>query len=243
MFAISEQIVDLLKQGLRSEGITYAQLAKGLSLSEASVKRMFSKRDFSLKRLDAICTACKLDLSTLLQQCRPEAHLKDHLGLKQERALVQDKTLLMIALCAMNHMTFDQIIATYTVTAADCLRCLTKLDRMGFLDLYPHNRIRLLVSRTFRWIPGGPIENYFRDHVADYFATPFQQQGEFLSLTNVMLSDASRTLLSIRMKALVDEFVQAHARDTAIGFENRHATSILLAARPWELPFMRDLRR
>jgi hypothetical protein len=243
MFAISEQIVDSIKQALRTEGITYADLAQRLALSETAVKRMFSKRNFPLRRLDAICDACKLDLPTLLRYCQPEAHLKDDLSIKQERLLVQDDLLLLVALCAMNHMTADQIVSTYRVSEADVLSRLVRLDRLGILALYPRNRVRMLISRTFRWNPGGPIERLFRVHIDDFFSADFVRESEMLSLTNIMLSEPSRALLLRRMKSLVDEFVQAHRQDSRIAFEARHATSILMAVRHWELPFMRALRR
>jgi hypothetical protein len=243
MFAISEQIVDSIKQALRVEGITYAHLAQRLALSETAVKRMFSKRNFPLQRLDAICDACQLDLPSLLQHCRPEANLKDQLSIKHERMLVEDNVLLLVTLCAMNHMTAGQIAGTYRLDDAEVLRCLVRLDRMGVLALHPGNRIRVLVSRTFRWTPGGPIERFFRTQIGDFFQADFVRESEMLSLTNVMLSEASRALLLRRMKALVDEFVEAHCRDSRIDFEARHATSVLMAARHWELPFMRELRR
>lgn len=48
-------LVDRLKRELRGRNITYAAVAKGLGMSEASVKRMFSRKEFTLSRLDAIC--------------------------------------------------------------------------------------------------------------------------------------------------------------------------------------------
>ena len=48
------QIVAELKRALRARGITYAQVARHLELSEASVKRLFAAGDFSLERLDRI---------------------------------------------------------------------------------------------------------------------------------------------------------------------------------------------
>ena len=48
-------LVEALKRALKSRGITYAALAAKLGLSEASVKRMFSRRDFTLQRMDDVC--------------------------------------------------------------------------------------------------------------------------------------------------------------------------------------------
>jgi len=47
--ATSAGLVDVLKRELRTRGITYAQVARKLDLSEASVKRMFSRKNFSLR--------------------------------------------------------------------------------------------------------------------------------------------------------------------------------------------------
>jgi len=46
-------LVDALKRLLKAHDVTYARVAAGLGLSEASVKRMFSRRDFTLQRLEA----------------------------------------------------------------------------------------------------------------------------------------------------------------------------------------------
>jgi transcriptional regulator with XRE-family HTH domain len=62
--AQSTALVDVLKRELRARGVTYAQVARKLRLSEASIKRMFSKRDFTLKRLDEICQLTNADFPT-----------------------------------------------------------------------------------------------------------------------------------------------------------------------------------
>src|SRR5688572_25202412 len=59
--AHSGALVEVLKRELRTKGVTYAQVARKLGLSEASVKRMFSRRDFTLKRLDQVCQLTNAD--------------------------------------------------------------------------------------------------------------------------------------------------------------------------------------
>ena len=50
-------LVDALKRELRTRKLTYAQVATHLAMSEASVKRMFSRNEFTLERIDAICAS------------------------------------------------------------------------------------------------------------------------------------------------------------------------------------------
>ena len=55
------QLVDTLKKLLRERKITYADVASHLELSEANVKRMFSKRHFTLSRLEEVCALANAD--------------------------------------------------------------------------------------------------------------------------------------------------------------------------------------
>src|SRR3989442_4847708 len=56
------RFVEALKKCLRARGITYAALARELRISEASVKRMFSRSSFTLSRIEEIPAALDLDL-------------------------------------------------------------------------------------------------------------------------------------------------------------------------------------
>jgi hypothetical protein len=50
--------------------LTYAAVAKQLDLSVASVKRLFSRGDLSLKRVDLICELLETSLAELLERAR-----------------------------------------------------------------------------------------------------------------------------------------------------------------------------
>ena len=45
-------LINTLKRTLKAHGKTYVDVGHALGLSEASVKRLFSREDFSLERLD-----------------------------------------------------------------------------------------------------------------------------------------------------------------------------------------------
>ena len=77
-------LVDALKRELRLRGITYAALAPRLGLSEASVKRMFSRRDFTLRRLDDICRCAQIEFSELARAVARDEALITHLSLEQD---------------------------------------------------------------------------------------------------------------------------------------------------------------
>ena len=90
----TNRIILALKRGLRSRGITYAMLAKRISLSEPSVKRILSRGSLSLPRLERICEAAGLSMEELMRPL-PSAHSENSstLSAAQEMALAADPQL------------------------------------------------------------------------------------------------------------------------------------------------------
>src|SRR5690554_7747628 len=99
--AQTSAIVSELKRQLRAHGLTYQDVVQALEMSEASVKRLFSDRQFSLKRLDQICGLMGMEITDLVRTLAPEPRV-EKLTEEQERELVSDRQLLLMSVCAMN---------------------------------------------------------------------------------------------------------------------------------------------
>jgi len=223
-----------LKDTLKARGITYAQLAKRVRLSEASVKRIFARGSFTLERLDAVCEAIGIEISDLARAVAHEAETPSRLTWEQEKELVADTKLLLVAVHALNHWTFDEMVTTYALTKAECTRLLLRLDRLGVLDLMPNNRIRLKVARNFAWLPDGPIQQYFRARLQnDFFRSRFDHPEELMVLVSGMLSRASNAVVQTRIRRLREEFLDLHNQDLELPLEERAGSSLLVAIRPW----------
>ena len=63
-------LIEVVRKSLRERGLTYALVAKGLGLSESSVKRVFSQENLSLDRLDQICALMDLEIADLFDLTR-----------------------------------------------------------------------------------------------------------------------------------------------------------------------------
>jgi transcriptional regulator with XRE-family HTH domain len=236
-------IVDRLKRELKARGITYATLARALDLSEASVKRMFSKRDFTLSRLEAICAVAQIGLAEIARSLDPEERLLTELTEKQEAAIVDEPTLFIAATSALNLLDFEQILEMYDIEEAQLVKALLILDRLGFLRLLPNNRYRLLVARTFRWRPNGPIQRSFKEHAAEYFDSAFDGADEFMVLLNARLSKAHATTLKDRLQRLAKDVSEQHMDDARLPPNQRRPQSLLLAVRPWQPDFIQAYER
>ena len=237
-------LVDALKRELRLRGITYAALAPRLGLSEASVKRMFSRRDFTLKRLDDICRCAQIEFSELARAVARDEALIAHLTLEQEKEIVADRKLFLVAVCVLNHVTFEQIVDTYDVSAAECVKLLARLDRLKFIELMPGNRVKLLVSRTFAWLPDGPIQRFFNNQAhTEFFRSRFNRPDEFMLVVNGMLSKTSSAEVVGRLKRITREFSDLHNEDSRLPLGERSAMTLLVAVRHWQLQAFAELRR
>lgn len=238
-------LIDALKRVLKGRGITYARVAEGLGMSEAGVKRMFSRRDFTLQRLDDVCRIAGLDFGELARDATAQPAGMTHLTVEQEEEIISGgPKLMLIALCAVGNWTLEQMLDTYDISRAECIRCLARLDRRGIIELAPDNRIRPRIDRTFSWLPNGPFQRYFRARVeSEYLASKFDRPGELFLFISGMLSRGSRAEVTARIRRIAGEFGELHAADRALSLSERHGASMLLAIRPWEPREFRALRR
>jgi len=237
-------ILDALRGRLRAAGITYKLLAERIDVSESSVKRMFGQKDMALSRLAEICQATGIPLEELLRGALDTRPQLDALSLPQERSLVANPRLLLMAICCLGHWNVEQVIDTYKLSEAECITLLAELDRLGLIELKPLNRYQLRVSNAFRWLPDGPVQHFFREHVVkDYFAGHFDGAGEALMCLPARLSHASAKELSLKIEQLAAELARLHLNDRRLPAGERDGYTLLLGFRSWELAAFTALRR
>lgn len=237
-------LVAAVKQELKQAGMTYADLARALGMAESSVKRMLAKGDMPLSRVDAICRALKLDFADLARRVADAQPLLAELREDQERAVVADKKLLLVAICVLSQWTLEQIVAAYRLSEAECVRHLAQLDRLGIIELRPLNRYRLKLAKTFRWRPHGPVMDFFREDVLlDYYAGGFDGPGEGLLLVHGAIGRALAPAFLERLQRVAQDFAQQHLADQKLPEAEREGYTLLLAMRRWEFAAFTALRR
>jgi transcriptional regulator with XRE-family HTH domain len=237
-------LVTILKKELKSARMTYADLAGKLGLAESSVKRMLARGDMPLSRIDAICRALKLDFAELARQVADRQPLLAELTESQEKAVVADKKLLLVAICVLSQWTLEQISSSYRLTPAEGIKYLAQLDRIGIIELKALNRYRLKLAKTFRWRPHGPVMDYFRDNaLLDYFSGGFDGSGEGLLLVHGSISRSLAPSFLERMQRVAQDFAQQHQTDQKLSEKDREGYTLLLAMRSWEFEAFSALRR
>lgn len=237
-------LVTHLKAALKAAHMTYADLAQSLGMAESSVKRMFARGDMPLSRIDAICRALKMDFAELAQRVADAQPLLAELTLEQERAVVADEKLLLVAVNVLSQWTAEQMTSAYRLTEAEVVKYLAQLDRIGIIELKPGNRYRPKLAKTFRWRPHGPVMQFFQEHVVlDYFGGGFDGHGEGLLLVHGSISHALAPSFIERLQRVAQDFAQQHQTDQKLPPTQRRGYTLVLGMRDWELAAFARLRR
>lgn len=237
-------LVQIIKQELKAAQLTYADLAQALGMAESSVKRMLAKAEMPLSRIDAICRVLKIDFADLARQVADKQPLLAQLTLAQERAVVADKKLLLMAICVLSQWTLEQVSSAYRLSLAEGIACLVQLDRIGIIELKPGNRYRLKLAKAFRWHAHGPVMEFFREHaLLDYFGGGFDGAAEGLLLVHGSISHSLAPSFIERMQRLAQDFAQQHLADQRLPEAEREGYTLLLSMRSWEFAAFASMRR
>jgi hypothetical protein len=240
----SQAIHAALKRLLRARSRTYAEAAKVLDLSEASVKRLFSRGELSLARLEALCDWIGIDIAELAAQAQSQQPTVAELTPEQERELLKDPALLLVTYLVLNRWGEADILGKYRITKPELVRMLIRLERLGLIELMPGERIRLRTSRSFSWRKDGPIQRFFAERVLpEFLGTRFDQAGERSRFVGGMLSRASVRKLHEQLDALARHFDALVEQDLALPIAERDGVSLFVGLRPWEFSEFTKLRR
>lgn len=233
-----------LKQCLRAKGITYAHLAPDLGLSEASVKRIFSKGDFSLDRLEVVCRRAGVDFYDLARLARSPDAAPDTLSAEQEQALARDARLLTLLHLLLNDWTFGEILAEYALSEAELVRMLLHLERLRVIELLPANRVRLRCAKNLAWRPGGAVwATHERRVIEEFFDAEAGDARAHRRFEVRELSAASLAVLRRKLDKLAAEFNELAEMDSVLRPAERVSVGLVAACRPWALSFSHALRR
>lgn len=238
------QLISTIKRQLKSQRLTYRDVANSLKVSEPSVKRMFASGRITIDRMVQLSHLLGYTLAELSKEAQTAQLRLSALTEKQEREVVSDPILLLIAVCALNHWDIDEIIETYRVTKAECIKYLLILDKQRIIDLLPGNRIRINVSRDFDWLPFGPIKQYFKSRgMDDFLKSSFDNENETMAFVHGMFTDQALAQMQDELRRLRQKFAELHEQSLSAPLGKRSGRGLFLAMRGWEPAEFFALRR
>lgn len=231
----TDQWIDTLKRCLKARGITYKNVAKALDLSEASVKRLFSERSFTMQRLERICHLMDMSFSDLarLNDLKYEER-QTTLSAGQESALADDAILLSYFYLLLKGWSVDRLAQRFALEQPRQVRLLAKLDRLGLIELQPGNRVRLLTARRIQWRRDGPVRRLYEREVKQAFLHDrFSESTAHFGFESAELAPESARLILRRLARVTREFDELAELDVNLEPTGKRGYGLMVALRPW----------
>lgn len=237
-------LIQTIKRLLRNHQLTYRDVARSLALSEPSVKRLFSNERLTVERLEQICDLLGITMVELMQEAEASRPRLQLLTREQEARIMSDPKLRLVLTCALSHWTLSDILAAYDLSEAECVKCLLVLDGMGIVQMQAGNRIRLMVTRDFDWLPDGPMrKEFFEAGLPDFLASDFHGEHETLQFAYGMLTEEAAQLLDTEVERLRARLAALHEASSGAPRRAKRGTALLLARRSWEPNTFAQFRR
>ena len=239
------RIMGSLKRLMRARSITYAQLAARIKLSEASVKRIFSRSTLTLGRLDQICLALDTSIQEITRLAGEQsAETSETLSIEQETALAADPNLLACFYLIANGRTAREVSAELGADDKLVRRWNTRLQALGLVEMRTPLRARATTSTAIKWRKDGPVSRLYARQVRhEFLQSPFAAANEVMHFRSAELSEASCRVLIRKLDRLAAEFRDLVELDRGITRRDKVSFGLLLAARPWVFSMFESIRR
>lgn len=234
-----KRILEAIRMRMRRNGMTYAQLAKKLSISEVSVKRYFSEERLSLDTLDDICQALGASLEELFNELKSVAYVqKDTFTEEQEQALAGDEFLFVLFFMVAREYSFEAIEGKFSnQSTANIIKALRELENLQLVQYSSNKELRTLVSCNAQVRPGGALWNkYSSVGIKEFFDSDFSKQNEYFKLSLGYISEENAKQLKKKFQLLEDEIktMLAIEQVTSKTSRNKRFYWIANAFRPME---------
>lgn len=232
----SAGLLEELKRSMRANSVRYADVAEHLDMSESSVKRMFSRGDMSLLRLEQICALLDLSFLELTRAShRPATSKPRELTDEQELALADTPAALNFFYKLLQEWPVGKIEAEFNIDQKQSSKLLAFLERLKLIDREAGDRIRLLVDNRVAWRKHGPLWKRYRLEIQrQFFNAKFNEEGAKIGFEVAELSLEARGLLLQKLERLKQEFESLAELSKQTPDKERQSTGLLFATRAWQ---------
>lgn len=238
----SLHLIETLKSVLKSQNITYKQIAKHLKLTEAGVKKALNSESIALERVEKIAMMTGhslLDVLKLSEEQNTQKQLV--LNLEQENCLAQDEGLFVSYHAALSGYSFEQVLENFIFSATDLERYWLQLEEMGLLRMVNPRQIILKSVLNPLWIDGGPLLKKYSAKLAKEFVVDGIENGRsYKRFLRGGISEQAFDLFVTKMQQLEHEFAQHALPSTSKGVKTM---ALYHCIRPWKFSVIEKYRR
>ena len=142
--AMTENFLEQLRHMFRKKGLLFANVAREMQVSERTVKRYMSGKGLTLPVLNRLCSIADITLIELAEEVKSRSRSKSEcLTIYQEAELKRDIRCCLAYNLILLGFSNNLIMKEMSLSEIELTGYLTKLDRLGVINLLPGNRVRI----------------------------------------------------------------------------------------------------
>lgn len=223
----------VLRRTLKARGMTYADLAARLGLSEPTIKRHFAEGDCKLSRLVDICAALDVTLADVLGRAERVRESAAFLPVETEAALARDPSLFHLFILLRDEIPQRVVAERFGLGEDDLFLMGRRLERLGLAEVLPGSRLRIVTRGLLRFRRRGPLGPLIRALNARFVSGVIEREDEedaaFLTLSRRMLPDTGRRACE-ELRAVYAMIAEMARQDQLVADEADLASFKLTAA-------------
>ncbi len=210
MHSNSLKVRATIKTLIKNRGYTYTDLAQVWNVSESSVRRIMSREDITLDRVNAVADWLGIkpsEIFLLSEQGENDAH---HLTPEQDQYLAANPLGAYLYLRMMIGEPFHEFCTRTGFTEQELRPYLFQLEKIGLAELMSGDRLLCKFRGPFAWRKDGKMVNVFLPNfiktVVEHFSKP-QFLSEYPNDASVeyMVRPFEMYLTKASLKAYVSE--------------------------------------
>jgi Mn-dependent DtxR family transcriptional regulator len=156
-----------IKQLMKKNGARYEDLAKALSLSLPTVKRMLTKDDFPIERAVFIANWLGVSFPQLIELATQNSGELAQFSEGQEDFFVKNPRAFLYFHLLLSGWSTKQVSEKFGFKKSEAEKLQFSLEKMNLLEVWPGGRLRLKAKGPHQMIRGGKLERKFFSKVAD----------------------------------------------------------------------------
>lgn len=182
----TERVVETIKQVMKERGFIYRDLCGPLQLSEPSIKRLFSKMNFSLDQISEVASAIGLTMEQLTSLAFQNQSRFHQYTPEQDKLLGENPIEFYVFVRLLVGFKTNEIKKELDLTESQILKILNRLDKAQLIQLLPRGRVTIQVKGPFQHIDKGSLRKVFFPQVLkitfDHFSKHIRSSENFPGL-------------------------------------------------------------
>jgi DNA-binding Xre family transcriptional regulator len=238
-------ILKKIQEMLKVKGITYLALSEKMSLSHATIKRIFSKQQITFENLVKICDFLDISLSDLFYEVEQENLKAFRFTTEQELFFASHPNYLAYFYQIRAKKTPAQIRSQFSLSEKSNSKYLKKLKSFGLIRLEGSDYVSS-IKLPLAWDDDGPLGRVFSqrmitDLVARASTPGTQPKKTVMDLKNFVLSKTQYEDYGEELRSLAEKYQSISSQNSKLKRKTNTAVTSLIIVGERQFSLFEDI--